>query len=73
MKSGQIIKHKRAMDVCLLIDDIQGNVVSGSWINMGFVESFAIFKRSTFRILNHADWLTCKEPIEGCLRYAEWI
>lgn len=74
MKQGQIIKHVNAMDVCLLIDEIRPDgKILGSWINLGFIESFWIGEKSEFYMKDPSQWQVCQDPIETCLRYAEWI
>lgn len=83
IKRGQIIKHRCAMDVCLLVDKVRGPygpnqkvIITGDWINMGFVESYNIGERSKFETtltkLNE-EWQVCKDITQPCLRYAEWV
>lgn len=71
---GDIIKHKRAMDVCVLVEAVYSDGwIKGAWINMGFEQSFTLEARDIFQVVDANDWQVCEDVTIGCLRKANWI
>lgn len=81
IKSGDIIKHEKSMDVCFdVIKVYEGSTsyhIKGRWMNQGFTESFYIFTNPCRIKLPKSEYknlLYCKNPeFDICLRKAEWV
>ncbi len=79
IRKGQVIRHKRAMDVCFDVVNIiklpHKLVVKGTWVNMGFVESFPLTTKTTYINIFTEDipsWHICNLRLAKCLRYSHW-
>lgn len=77
-KPFDLIRHKRAMDLCVRVHKTY-NIghkwkVKGTWINMGFVNTYSIGVSARFEIKreNLSDWEYCTEPDKDCIRYSTW-
>jgi hypothetical protein len=69
----KIIRHKRFKDICFQVLFEKGRLHRGAWLNMGFVETWALpVKQSDILIDDLTQWETCQEPTVKCLRYASW-
>jgi hypothetical protein len=81
MKYGSIIRHKNAMDVAFRVQKTQGPFGSsqkyklkGEWINMGFVQSYAIGIVNKIELNREAlsQWELCLESEPQCIRHSQW-
>lgn len=73
------IKHERHQDIAIrLTSPIKrtrtGYLITGKYVNQGFVETFEIGVPTTLTInaANLSQWLVCKNPDATCIRYAGW-
>ena len=72
LKQGDLIRHKRFMDVvCVVMDCDANKMATVMWYNMGFVTGWFVPVKPE-RISVAGDWEICLHPEAKCLRYAEW-
>lgn len=85
LKSGDVIKHERSMDVAVYLTEEPmptkdgGIFIKGLWMNQAFVKSFIICPIREFGKVRHrvkpedvSKWLYCKNPKAECVRNEEW-
>lgn len=74
-----IIKHQKFLDVAFkltrpLIHTHKQIIFRGTWLNMGYVETFELGIKATLKIdkskLN--EWLFCVDESLPCIRFSEW-
>lgn len=69
----KIIRHKLFKDICFQVLFNEGRFYRGAWLNMGFVETWALpVKQADILIDDLMQWETCQEPTAKCLRYVKW-
>jgi len=84
VKLGQLIKHKRFMDVAIQITYIDDNGITteydGDWVNLAFVKSYLIgwsvmqTSKKLLTIENKEDWLVYGgDLLEDCYRNGPWL
>lgn len=76
---SQYIKHERHMDIAIkLTEPIRrtrtGYVVTGKYVNQGFVETFELGVPVQIVISEQAvkHWLVCEQPGAKCIRKSSW-
>lgn len=74
LKEGDIIKHTRSLDVCYLVAQVDGDVISCHILNQGFTRTYSMDVKCSLDLkdTNTRDWLVCTEPKKLCLREAKW-
>jgi hypothetical protein len=79
IKQGDIIKHKRSMDVCFNVFTVESRMrllaIRGAWINLGRKKSWLLDVLPDvimISINDLHDWEICKTPEVKCLRNSEW-
>jgi hypothetical protein len=81
IRTGDIIKHERSLDVAynVINNDIkragQSTIFIGAIIlNQGFVTTYGIGKYVEFEIKQEdlKKWLKCIDPEKVCIRYSRW-
>lgn len=85
MRSGDIIKHEKFMDVAVLLttDPMSlkdgGYHIKGLWMNQAFTSSFIIdpirqFGKVNIKIKEDrvSRWSICENPEAKCVRYEKW-
>lgn len=71
VKLCDVIRHPRFLDVACFVDTIHDDGTVGvNWVNMGYVQTWIMGKRSDIQIDN--TWLRCKNPGIKCIRYGIW-
>lgn len=69
----KIIRHKSFKDICFEVTSVSLTQVTGCWLNMGYVKSWALpVQAETISLTNPQDWEECLDPNVKCLRYARW-
>lgn len=87
MKSGDIIKHIRALDIAILLTEDpvlqKGNgllenhyIIKGLWMNQGFDSSYMVNPKEDYgkvsTEISENEWLICENPKAKCVRYEKW-
>ena len=72
VNSGDVIRHKKFMDVACVVLSNHYSTFKVDWINTGFVDSYMMGVKQTIKIRNLKDWQICITPNDKCLRYATW-
>ena len=79
-KIGDIIKHRRFMDIAVwvqkpvIMTDSGKMFIRGMWINQAFVSTFPLGIKMKYRIPPDKihEWMICDNPHAKCVRYEKW-
>ena len=82
VRTGNVIKHKKFMDVAFHVGKVRGPYgpngrveITGAWINQGYVKSWILCITQKLILTDaqiKAEWQVCLEPDADCFRHVQW-